>query len=45
MDSKGKSVTAANSLERVIPQLDRHPSSWSLRQKGAQENSIKMRLA
>ena len=45
MDSKEKSVIANNSIETVIPQLDQHISSEALRQKGAQDNSVKMRLA
>ena len=45
MDSKEKSVIADNSIETVIPQLDQHLSSEALRQKGAQDNSVKMRLA
>lgn len=45
MDSKERGVIVDNSIETVIPQLDQHLSSQALRQKGAQDNSVKMRLA
>ena len=45
MDSKEKTVIADNSIETVIPQLDQHLSIEALRQKGAQDDSVKMRLA
>lgn len=44
-DSKVQTAIAEDSTETVIAQLDQHPpSSWALRQKGAQDNRVKMRL-
>ena len=44
MDSKEQTAIAEDSTETVIPQLGQHPSSWALRQKGAQDSRVKMRL-